>query len=94
MTTSPGKQRGHSAKVQLWMEIEGKLHPLNQAADTWVMPAEKWDHPPVNAVIIMDIDGSRFCRNVTLPNGISPSDRFVVVHGGPCKPVIHQAEAV
>ena len=63
---------GHSADVQIYLNVNGFVLPVGQLGPEFLILRESTEHPPVEAEIVMSIDGRERRWNVYLPEGISP----------------------
>jgi hypothetical protein len=70
---------GYSATVRLWLQFGERIIPLSHTAGTFVIPREPLDLPAGNGTVIVEVDGTRYERPVTLPGGMRADDREVVV---------------
>jgi hypothetical protein len=64
----------YSAEVHLQLEAEGRVWPLAKIGKDHIVPAEKLELPPCDAVVVMTVDGSERRWNVRLIDGASPID--------------------
>ena len=62
--------KGFSASVRIWLRYGDHLIPLSHCASTFVIAAQPVDLPAGEAQIVLEVDGTRFERPVTLPGGM------------------------
>jgi hypothetical protein len=76
----PSIKPGHSAAVDMWLDCgpHGTV-PLSHVSSTFVITAAPVSIPKCDARILLAVDGQRFDRHVTLPDGVSPDSREVPV---------------
>lgn len=67
------KNFGHSADVQIQLNVNGFSLAVGQLGPEYLILHEPTEHSPADAEIVMSIDGRVRRWNVYLPDGISPS---------------------
>jgi hypothetical protein len=70
---------GYSASVRLWLKYGERMIPLSHSGGSYVIPRDPIDLPAGDGAIVLEIDGTRYERPVTLPGGMRSDDREVVV---------------
>jgi len=60
----------YSAKVELWLTIDGVRYGLSQVMPDRVYLRESTKHKPTNATITVSVDGREKTTNAWLPDGI------------------------
>ena len=65
------KESGHSADVQIHLNVNGFTLPVGQLGPEFLILREPTEHPPAEAEIVMSVDGNERRWNVFLPEGIS-----------------------
>jgi hypothetical protein len=60
---------GYSSKVQLFLEMLGRVYSLSEIDPDFVTLREPADLPPGNADVVMRVDGSEQRWPVELPHG-------------------------
>lgn len=66
---------GYSAKVELWLQTDGRAVPLTHTCETFVIAAHPTELPPGQATLVVSIDDKRIERAVRLVNGMSSGQR-------------------
>lgn len=59
----------HSAKIDLWLEIDGSIHELTHTGPDFVHLRTPVDLPPSDATLVVRINGNPIVKQVRLPNG-------------------------
>lgn len=72
-------QGGHSAQVKMKLLVNGSSIPVAQMGPDFLLLTQVINHPPANASIVMQVDGSERRWDVRLPNGISVGSKRVVI---------------
>jgi hypothetical protein len=62
----------YSAVVRLELEAEGRTWPLAKIGRGHVVPVDKIELPPCDAIVVMKVDGSERRWNVRLVDGATP----------------------
>jgi hypothetical protein len=72
-------QGGHSARVKMQLLINGGARRVVQMGPDFLLLEEAFDHPPVDASVILQVDDSERRWDVRLPHGISAGSRRVAM---------------
>ena len=72
-------QGGHSAQVNMELLVNGGSIRVAQMGPDFLLVDEPFDHPPVGASVILQVDGRERRWNVLLPNGISSGSKRVAI---------------
>ena len=80
MVTSQG---GHSARVKISLLVSGDAVSVVQMGPDFLLLERPFDHPPVDASVVMRVDESERTWNIHLPHGISAASRRVDISAGP-----------
>ncbi|MEX2216836.1 MAG: hypothetical protein WD768_22170 [Phycisphaeraceae bacterium] len=63
---------GHSAVVELELQVDGKSIPLAQTSADWIMVDAPTTLPPCEGVVVVTVDGREHRSRVRLEKGVSP----------------------
>ena len=61
---------GFSTSVRIWLRYGDRLISLSHCAATFVIAAHPVELPAGEGEIVLEVDGNRFERPVTLPGGM------------------------
>jgi len=70
---------GHSALVRMRLCLGGLSFRIAQMGPDFLFVDSPCDHPPVNAVIELQVDDTRRSWEVNLPHGMKAGDERVVL---------------
>jgi hypothetical protein len=59
--------------------VNGGRIPVVQMGPDFLLLDKPFDHPPVDASVVLQVDESKRCWNVRLPHGISAGSRRVAI---------------
>ena len=74
---------GHSALVKMCLLVNGSSIPIAQMGPDFLLVDAPIDHPPGDARISLQVDGSQREWSVSLPDGISARSKRVALSGRP-----------
>jgi hypothetical protein len=69
----------HSAQVKMRLIVNGAPIRITQMGPDFLFVESASDHPPGEATIVLQVDGSERQWNVHLPNGISAGSKRVTI---------------
>ena len=72
-------QGGHSAQVKMQLLVNGGSVRVVQMGPDFLLVDEPFDHPPVDASVVLQVDGSERRWNVLLPEGLSALSKRVAI---------------
>jgi hypothetical protein len=72
-------QGGHSAQVNMQLLVNGGSVRVVQMGPDFLLVDEPFDHPPADASVVLQVDGSERRWNVLLPEGLSALSKRVVI---------------
>ena len=72
-------QGGHSAQVNMQLLVNGGSFRVVQMGPDFLLVEEPFDHPPADASVVLQVDGTERRWNVLLPNGISVDSKRVAI---------------
>lgn len=72
-------QSGHSARVKMWLVVNGCSIPAAQMGPDFLFVDAPTDHPPGDASMVLQVDQSESRWSVHLPDGISAGSRRVAI---------------
>jgi hypothetical protein len=70
---------GHSADVKMHLVLDGCTRPIRQLGRDFLMLEKPFDHPPADAILVVEIDGRLREKAVWLPNGISRDAKVTAI---------------
>jgi hypothetical protein len=69
----------HSARVEMQLIVDGSSISIAQMGPDFLLVDSTSDHPPGNAIIVLQIDDSERRWTVRLPNGIAAGSTRVAI---------------
>jgi hypothetical protein len=72
-------QGGHSARVNMQLLVNGGWVRVVQMGPDFLLVEEPFDHPPVDASVVLQVDGSERRWSVLLPEGLSALSKRVAI---------------
>jgi len=69
----------HSAQVKMRLIVNAASLRITQMGPDFLFVESASDHPPGEATIVLQVDGSERRWNVHLPNGISADSKRVAI---------------
>jgi len=81
MIMSP-TQGAHSAQVNMCLLVNGASIPVAQMGPDFLILEKAFEHPPVQAIMVLQVDQSERRWPINLPNGISSASKRVVIGRG------------
>ena len=69
----------HSAQVEMRLLVNGGSIGITQMGPDFLFVESASDHPPGEATIVLQVDGSERCWKVRLPQGISKDSERVAI---------------
>jgi hypothetical protein len=70
---------GHSAQVKMQLLVNGGSVRVVQMGPDFLLVEEPFDHPPADASVVLQVDGSERRWNVLLPEGLSALSKRVAI---------------
>jgi len=70
---------GHSAQVKMRLLVGGHSIPVAQLGPDFVLLESPVNHPPADASMILQVDGSERSWSMRLPHGISAGTKRVAI---------------
>jgi hypothetical protein len=70
---------GHSAQVKMKLLVNGSSLSVTQMGPDFLLVTSAINHPPADAILVMQVDESERQWNVRLPNGISSDCKRVII---------------
>ena len=75
-------QGGHSAQVNMCLLVNGGSIPVAQMGADFLILEKGFDHPPGQAIMVLQVDQSERRWPITLPHGISAGSKRVTIGRG------------